>query len=65
MHMAKQFIGEIQKMVKRWEQQISKRRNAVRTTAAATDSHGTQVGPTETRPAVPPEARSPSAARSN
>ena len=38
MHMAKQIIGEIQQMMKRWEQQISKRHNAEQTTAPITDA---------------------------
>ena len=61
MHMARQIIGEIQQMMKRWEQQISKRRNAKQTTAPITDANGTQSNATGARAAVSAEARDPSA----
>jgi hypothetical protein len=60
MHMAKQIIGEIQQMVRRWEQQMSKRPNAERTTAPIKDANGTQVNATGSRSAVSAEARDPS-----
>ena len=59
MHMAKQIIGEIQQMMKRWEQQISKRHNAEQTTAPITDANGTQSNATGSRSAVSAEARDP------
>lgn len=61
MHTAKRYIGEIQKMVKRWEQQISKRRNAARATAPAAPAGEAQVNAGEPLPTVSPEPRGPSA----
>jgi hypothetical protein len=61
MHMARQIIGEIQQMLKRWEQQISKRPNTDLTTAPITDANGTQVNATGSRSAVFAEARDHSA----
>ena len=61
MHMARQIIGEIKQIMKRWEQQISKRHKAEKTTAPITDANGTQSNATGARAAVSAEARDPSA----
>jgi hypothetical protein len=61
MQIAKRYIGEVQQMVKRWEQQISKRRNVVRATAPAAPAGEAQVNAGEPIPAASPEPRGTSA----
>lgn len=59
MQTAKRYIGAIQQMVKRWEQQISKRRNVARATAPSAPAGDAQVN--AGGPAASPEPRGPSA----
>ena len=61
MQTAKRYLGEIQQMVRRWEQQISKRRNVLRAPAPAATVGETQLSSGEPRAAASPEARGPSA----
>jgi hypothetical protein len=61
MQIAKRYIGEVQQMVKRWEQQISKRRDVARATAPAAPAGEAQVNAGEPIPAASPESRGTSA----
>ena len=61
MHTAKRYIDQIQQTVKRWEQQISKRRNVARPTVPTAPAGEAQVNAGEPLPTVSPEARGPSA----
>ncbi len=65
MNRAQQFFGEVRQMVKRLEQQISKRRTEKPTTRPLTSAAADQVNATEARPVVPLETRSSSAPRSS
>ena len=57
MQTAKRYIGEIQQMVKRWEQQIFNG-NEERTTASVTKTDGNEKRAAEVRPTVSAEAKS-------
>ena len=61
MQTAKRYIGEIRQMLKRLEQEISKRRNLSRATAPAARASKAQVNAGEPVPSAPPEPRGPSA----
>lgn len=64
MNRTQQFFGEVRQMVKRLEQQISKRRTKAPTTGPLTSAAADQVNATE-RPVDPSEIRGPSAPRSS
>jgi hypothetical protein len=56
MNTAKQLLGDLQQLVKRWEQQIFKHEE--RTTAPAAKANGDEKRAAEVRPTVSAEAKS-------
>ena len=58
MNTAKQLLGDLQKLVQRWEQQIFKNGNEERTTAPVTKADGNEKRAAEVRPMVSAEAKS-------
>lgn len=57
MNTAKQLLGDLQKLVQRWEQQIFNG-NEERTTASVTKANGNEKRAAEVRPTVSAEAKS-------
>lgn len=58
MNTAKQLLGDLQQLVKRWEQQIFKHDNEERTTAPVTKANGDEKRGAEVRPTVLAESKS-------
>jgi hypothetical protein len=65
MQRARRYIDEARQMVKRWEQQISKRRNTARGTAPAAGAGEAQVNVGEPRSAASLERGTPSSPHSS
>ena len=61
MHTVKRYMADIQQVIKRWEQQISKRRTVARATVPAAPAGEAQVNAGEPVPAASLEPRGPSA----
>ena len=58
MNTAKQFLGDLQQLVKRWEQQIFENGDEKRTAAPVTKAEGSEKRTAEVRPTGPAEAKS-------